>query len=70
MNKTLAIATVLKAAALTRILSTNPIAFAQDESETSAEQEIKQRMFVADGQYVQILLRIEKTQLLELMLHS
>jgi archaellum component FlaG (FlaF/FlaG flagellin family) len=43
MNITLAIATVLIAAALTGILSTNPIAFAQDESETSTEQEIKQK---------------------------
>jgi hypothetical protein len=42
MNKTLAIATVLTAAALTGILSTNSIAFAQDESETNTEQEIKQ----------------------------
>jgi hypothetical protein len=33
MNKTLAIATVLMAAALAGILSINPIAFAQDESE-------------------------------------
>jgi hypothetical protein len=43
MNKTLAIATVLMAAALAGILSTNPIAFAQDESETNTEQEIKQK---------------------------
>jgi hypothetical protein len=43
MNQTLAIATVLMAAALTGILSTNPIAFAQDESETSTEQDIKQK---------------------------
>ena len=43
MNKILAIATVLMAAALTGILSTNPIAFAQDESETNTEQEIKQK---------------------------
>jgi outer membrane lipoprotein SlyB len=43
MKKTLAIATVLMAAALTGILSTNPIAFAQDESETNTEQEIKQK---------------------------
>ena len=43
MNKKLAIATVLMAAALTGILSTNPIAFAQDESETNTEQEIKQK---------------------------
>ena len=41
MNKIQAIATVLMAAALTGILSTNPIAFAQDESETNTEQEIK-----------------------------
>jgi hypothetical protein len=33
MSKTLAIATVLMAAALAGILSINPIAFAQDESE-------------------------------------
>jgi hypothetical protein len=43
MNQTLAIATVLMAAALTGILSTNPIASAQDESETGTEQEIKQK---------------------------
>jgi hypothetical protein len=43
MNKKLAIATVLMAAALTVILSTSPIAFAQDESETNTEQEIKQK---------------------------
>ena len=44
MNKTLAIATVLMAAALTGILSTNPIAFAQDESETNTEQSIAQKI--------------------------
>jgi hypothetical protein len=44
MNNTLAIASVLAAAALTGIFSTtNPIAFAQDESETNTEQEIKQK---------------------------
>jgi hypothetical protein len=43
MNKKLAIATVLMVAALTGILSTNPIAFAQDGSETNKEQEIKQK---------------------------
>jgi hypothetical protein len=43
MNKTLTIATVLMAAALTGILLTSPIAFAQDESETNTEQEIKQK---------------------------
>jgi hypothetical protein len=43
MKNILAIATVLVAAALTGIFSTNPIAFAQDESETSAEQKIKQK---------------------------
>jgi hypothetical protein len=44
MKKTIAIASVLMAAALTGIFSTtNPIAFAQDESETSTEQEIKQK---------------------------
>ena len=43
MNKKLAIATVLMAAALTGILSTNPIAYAQDESETDTEQEIAQK---------------------------
>jgi hypothetical protein len=47
MNKTLTIATVLMAAALTGILSTNPIAFAQllppgDSSATNTEQEISQ----------------------------
>jgi hypothetical protein len=36
-NKTIAIASVLMAVALTGILSTNPIAFAQDESETESE---------------------------------
>jgi hypothetical protein len=39
MNKSLAIATVLTVG----ILTTNPIAFAQDESETNTEQEIKQK---------------------------
>jgi hypothetical protein len=43
MNKTLAIDTVLMASALTGILSTNPIAFAQNESETNTEQVIKQK---------------------------
>jgi hypothetical protein len=44
MNKTLAIATVLMAAALTGIFSTNPIVFAQgDESETNTEQSIAQK---------------------------
>jgi hypothetical protein len=42
MNKKLAIATVLVAAAFTGILSTHPIASAQDESATNTEQEIKQ----------------------------
>jgi hypothetical protein len=41
MNK-IAIATVLMAAALTGILSTNPIAFAQDESATNTRQSITQ----------------------------
>jgi hypothetical protein len=41
MNKTIAIASVLMAAALTGIFSTS--AFAQDESETNTEQEIKQK---------------------------
>jgi hypothetical protein len=35
------------AAALTGILSTNPIAFSQDESETNTEQEINKRMLEA-----------------------
>ena len=43
MNKTLAIVAVLMAAASTGIFSTNPIAFAQYESETNTEQEIKQK---------------------------
>jgi hypothetical protein len=43
MNKSIAIAAVLMAAGLTGILSTSPIAFAQDESETNTEQEIKQK---------------------------
>jgi hypothetical protein len=42
MNKTLLIATVLMAAALTGILSTNPVAFAQDESATNTEQDVAQ----------------------------
>jgi hypothetical protein len=42
MNKKLIIATVLLAAALTGILSTNPIAFAQDESATNTRQSITQ----------------------------
>jgi hypothetical protein len=43
MNKTIAIVAVLMAAASTGIFSTNPISFAQDESETNTEQEIKQK---------------------------
>jgi hypothetical protein len=43
MNKTLAIATVLMAAASIGILLINPLAFAQDESETNTEQEVKQK---------------------------
>jgi hypothetical protein len=43
MNKTIAIAAVLVAAALTGIFLTNPIAFAQDESATNTEQEIAQK---------------------------
>jgi hypothetical protein len=43
MNKSIVIATVLMAAALTGILSTSPIAFAQDESETNTEQSIAQK---------------------------
>jgi hypothetical protein len=43
MDKTLVIATVLMTAGLAGILSTSPIAFAQDESETNTEQEIKQK---------------------------
>ena len=43
MNKTLAITTVLLAVALAGILSTNSVAFAQDDSETNTEQEIKQK---------------------------
>jgi hypothetical protein len=42
MNKKLIIATVLMAAALTGILSTNPIALAQDESATNTRQSITQ----------------------------
>jgi hypothetical protein len=42
MNKKLIIATVLMAAALTGTLSTNPIAFAQDESATNTRQSITQ----------------------------
>ena len=43
MNKTLVVATVLMATALAGILSTNSVAFAQDESATNTEQEIKQK---------------------------
>ena len=43
MTKTFVVATVLVVAALTGILFTSPIAFAQDESETNTEQEIKQK---------------------------
>jgi hypothetical protein len=43
MNKAFVLVAVLAAAALTGIFSTNPIAFAQDESETNTEQEIKQK---------------------------
>ena len=43
MNKAKPIALVLMAATLTGITSANPIAFAQDESETNTEQEIKQK---------------------------
>jgi hypothetical protein len=43
MNKELIVASVLMAAAITGILSTNQIAFAQDESETNTDQEIKQK---------------------------
>ena len=43
MNPKMVIAAVLMAAALVGILSTNPMAFAQDESETNTEQEIKQK---------------------------
>jgi hypothetical protein len=42
MYKTIAIASVLMAAALIGILSTNPIAFAQDESATNTGQSITQ----------------------------
>jgi hypothetical protein len=42
MYKTIAIASVLMAAALTGILSTNPIAYAQDESATNTGQSITQ----------------------------
>ena len=43
MNKTLAITTVLLAVAPAGILSTNSVAFAQDDSETNTEQSIKQK---------------------------
>jgi hypothetical protein len=43
MNKSYVLVAILTAAALTGIFSTNPIAFAQDESETNTEQEIKQK---------------------------
>jgi hypothetical protein len=42
MCKTIAIASVLMAAALTGIWSTNPIAYAQDESATNTGQSITQ----------------------------
>jgi hypothetical protein len=43
MNKSIVVATVLMAATLAGIMSANPIAFAQDESATNTEQEIKQK---------------------------
>lgn len=42
MNKSLAIAAVLTAVALTGIISTNPMAAYADESETNTEQKLKQ----------------------------
>jgi hypothetical protein len=48
--KTLGIATVLMAAAITGVLSTNPIAYAQEESATNTEQEINKRMLEAVNQ--------------------
>ena len=55
MNKTLVIASVLMAAALTGIFSTNPMAaYAEDDydgdsSETNTEQSIKQKNVGGDG---------------------
>ena len=53
MNKTLVIASVLMAAALTGIFSTNPMAaYAGDDgdsSETNTEQEIKQKNVGGEG---------------------
>jgi hypothetical protein len=55
MNKTLAIASVLMAAALAGIFSTNPMAaYAEDDGEgdysgTNTEQKIKQKNVAGDG---------------------
>ena len=55
MNKTLVIASVLMAAALTGIFSTNPMAayagddYDGDSSETNTEQSIKQKNVGGDG---------------------
>jgi hypothetical protein len=43
MNKSFVLVAVLAAAALTGIFSSTIMAFAQDESETNTEQEIKQK---------------------------
>jgi hypothetical protein len=43
MNKSFVLVAVLAAAALTGIFSSTTMAFAQDESETNTEQEIKQK---------------------------
>jgi outer membrane lipoprotein SlyB len=49
MNKTLVIASVLMAAALTGIFSTTTAAVYADESETNTEQSIKQKNVGDDG---------------------
>jgi hypothetical protein len=43
MNKSFVLVAVLAAAALTGIFSSTTMVFAQDESETNTEQEIKQK---------------------------
>ena len=49
MNKTLVIASVLMAAALTGIFSTTTAAVYADESETNTEQSIKQKNVGGEG---------------------
>jgi hypothetical protein len=42
-QKTIAIAAVLMAAALTGLFATSPLAYAEDTSETSTDQSVKQK---------------------------